>query len=278
MNWLTVAGCVLASLAAGCGGDDFSGPNMQGELGAGAFLYICVGDSDPYCDGATVSSFPEVLAVGGSFDLEYEADDDVFEDDALPQVIAASPQSIGAVGMGFAMLRPGHAAVLATTGVGEVYDLRHLYAADVARVAFTTGDSQELADVSLEVGEQLTIRAQPQDSLRTTLGGSLTYEWVSDDAEVVRIATADVDRDVTIEGVATGVTMIRVNAGGFVQALTVEVGGAVATSNAEDSGASDDGTSGTEGDATEGSSGTSDSTDAGESGSTSDDTGTTGDN
>ena len=213
---------VALGLSACDGGE--SGPSKSGELSTGRFLYRCLGDSDPYCEGGTASSFPESFAVGGRFDLEYDPEEGAFEDVPIPRVTPASPASVQTPGMGYAILRPGFAAFLARDAFGDVYDLRHLYAAQVARIAVTTDASQELATIRVEVGESLDLYAQPQDEFRAVLGGSLDYTWTTDDDTVAGFSSVDLDRDITLEGRAQGTTTIRIEAGGFVQTVMVEVG------------------------------------------------------
>jgi hypothetical protein len=213
-----------AALALPACDDGESGPSKSGELSTGRFLYRCLGDSDPYCDAGTPSSFPEAMAVGGRFDLEYDPEEDVFEDVPIPRVIPASPASVQTPGMGYAIGRAGFAAFLARDAFGDVYDLRHIYAAPVGRIAVTSAASQELATIRVEVGETIDLFAQPQDEFRALLGGSLDYAWTSDDDTVAGFASVDLDRDITLEGRAQGTTTIRIEAGGFQQMVTVEVG------------------------------------------------------
>jgi len=223
MRWPYFYPIVASVLLAACGSFEDNPPAEAGELGRGDFRYSCIGDADPYCVGTSPTSFPTAFAVGAIFGLEYHAEDS--EDDPLPRVIAGSNTSVNTVGPGFAITRPGYTVFLAMSNFGEVYDFRHVYAAPVQRIPLTTGRSDELLDLTLGAGETLQLFAQPEDGLRTLLGGSLAYAWSSDDPTVARIASADQDRDVTIEGVQAGTTTLRVEAGGYVQAIEVRVGG-----------------------------------------------------
>lgn len=128
--------------------------------------------------------------------------------------------------MAFVFVRPGYAAFLARNTVGEVIDLRHFYGAVVSRVAVVAGGSQELSRLELDPGEEIDVTAEPQDSLRSVLAGSLTYGYAIDDPSVAEVLTTDRDRDVTIRAVGGGETVLRINAGGFEQELVVSVSAA----------------------------------------------------
>lgn len=223
-TWAAPLALVAVALGSGCTTPDI-GPSKSGELSAGRFAYRCLGDSDPFCDGGgNPTSFPESMAVGGRFDLEYDPDDWPFDDQPLPRIVPASPVSVQTPGMGYAIMRPGFAAFLARDAFGEVFDLRHLYAAPVARIAVTVGGSQELDTIRIVPGESIDLVAQPQDEFRALLGGSLDYTWQSDDESVARFTSVDMDRDIALQAIADGVTTIRVTAGDHEQVITVEVG------------------------------------------------------
>ena len=80
---LGIAAALATLVGVGCGDPFTNEPAKEGELGVGNFLYRCVGDSDPYCDeGGTAENFPEAIAVGGRFNLDYNQD----IDGAVPRV------------------------------------------------------------------------------------------------------------------------------------------------------------------------------------------------
>jgi len=264
------AGVMLAALTTvACDGDD--GPAKEGELGVGNFIYRCVGDSDPFCsDGGVADTFPEAIAVGGRFNLDYNQD----RDGALPNVIPGS-DAVVMDGPSLVLTRAGFAVVLASQGFGDVIDLLHLTGRDVTRIATFTGDSQELITIELEVGERITLEGRPQDENRTTLAGSLDYEWGSDNEAVFEVASADQDESVEVEGVGPGTAQLLVTAGGFTQMIEVEVaGGSTTTDDGEDTGgpetdgSDDDGSSdggSTDGGSSDGGSSDGDSSDGGSS-------------
>lgn len=271
---IRLAAALAIVVGSGCG-DNFEGPAKEGELGVGAFFYGCVGDSDFYCDdGGQAEGFPEAIAVGGRFTLDYNQDND----GVLPKTVPGS-DSISVDGAGLVIIRAGWSVVLASQGDGDIIDLLHLSGRNVERIALFVGDSQELAEIELEPGERVVLVGRPQDSNRTTLAGSLNYEWRSDDDAVFRIASADLDESVEIEGVAAGTTMLAVTAGSFTQMVSVTVGGDASTTGGESTGEttgdptrsdeseSDDGDSGTGGESESGTS-DGDGSDEGSGGST----------
>lgn len=222
---LGIAAALATLVGVGCGDPFTNEPAKEGELGVGNFLYRCVGDSDPYCDeGGTAENFPEAIAVGGRFNLDYNQD----IDGAVPRVKSGS-DAIVSDGNALVMARAGYGVVLAVEGFGDVVDLLHIPGRDVTRIAVTTMDSQELQSIELAPGDRIALRARPQDDLRSTLGGSLDYAWASDDEAVFEIASADLDESVEIEAVAPGTAMLMVSTGMFTQMIPVEVEGEVGT-------------------------------------------------
>jgi hypothetical protein len=230
LDWLkrvSIAAAVAAAPGCGWDSDDDDRPERPGELGAGTFRYICVGDADPYCEtGFVAETFPERFAVNGLFDLDFDPHEYYPEpEEPLSRVIAGSPDSVLSEAMAFSFLRPGYAAFLARNTTGEVIDLRHFYGAAVARVAVVTGGSQELSRIELEAGQDIDVTVEPQDSLRSVLAGSLTWSYTVDDPSVAEVLTEDRDRDVTIRALASGTTTLRIVASGFEQTVEVSVGG-----------------------------------------------------
>lgn len=246
---LGIAAALATLLGVGCGDPFTNEPAKEGELGVGNFLYRCVGDSDPYCDeGGTADNFPEAIAVGGRFNLDYNQD----IDGAVPQVKSGS-DAIVSDGNALVMARAGYGVVLAVEGFGDVVDLLHIPGRDVTRIAVTTMDSQEVQTIELAVGERIALEARPQDDLRSTLGGSLDYTWQSDDETVLEIASADLDESVEIEAVAPGTATLLVSTGMFTQMIPVEVeGDAGTTGDTGDTGDTESMTDDTDGDTTEG--------------------------
>jgi hypothetical protein len=239
MKRIGIAAAVATAPGCSFDGDDDDRPERPGELGAGTFRYICVGDADPYCaSGFVADTFPERFAVNGAFDLDFDPHEYYpSPDEPLPRVIAGSPDSVRSEAMAFYFVRPGYAGFLARNAVGEVIDLRHLYGSAVERIAVVTGGSQELSRLELDVGQDIDVTVEPQDALRSVLAGSLTWGYTIDDTSVAEVLTTDRDRDVTVRAVAPGETTLRIDAGGFMQEVAVVVAGEVdATDGAQTDG------------------------------------------
>ena len=214
---LTAPGCVLDPDA-----DDR--PSRPGELGAGDFLYVCVGDSDPLCaEGSVAETFPERIAVGGRFALDFNPNDTFFSDGVGLRIEAPNETSVRAELGSFSIEQAGYQVFLAASNESEVVDLQHILAANIERISVRTMDSQDLDTIELALGESITVSAIPQDRLRSTLAGSLDYAWSMTDPNIADVATIDEDFDVTIEAVSEGVTTLIIEAGGFSQEVTVEV-------------------------------------------------------
>ena len=214
---LAAPGCVIDEDA-----DDR--PSRPGELGAGDFLYVCVGDSDPLCaQGSVAETFPERIAVGGRFALDFNPNDTIFSDGVALRIEAPNETLVKAELGSFSIEEAGYQVFLAVSSESEVVDLQHILAANIERISVRTMDSQDLDTIELALGESITVSAVPQDRLRSTLAGSLDYAWSITDPEIADVATVDEDFDVTIEAVSEGVTTLIVEAGGFAQEVTVEV-------------------------------------------------------
>jgi hypothetical protein len=210
-----------------------TGPTQAGELGNGRFRYVCAGTTDPYCDdGYEASSFPPTLAVGSRFSLRYELE----ESGESAVVEPASRVALSKEGSVFTLHQRGYVAVLAQTAFGDVVDILHLNANDVAVFEVFADSPAPLAEIELAVGERLDLRVDPKDDLGTLVAGSLAYAWSTPALDtVVRIASATDSDTVTVQGLATGYSMLTLTAGDSTVSLPVAVGeGGTATSTAGD--------------------------------------------
>lgn len=225
-RWHTVRRVCLPlwlGLGLGCPADDDDGfePDQVGELGAGTFRYRCVGDTDPYCSNdATLAYFPDRIAVGGHFGLQFTPNDPARA--GHYPVVPAGPavsQQLDA----FRFEREGLVAFLALDALGEVIDLRHFHGAEVDRVAVLR-DAVEVLRVDLQPGDQLTLEALPKDVLGSTLAGSLTYQWSVADPSVAELVSAPYGRSPTVRGLRNGATLLQVQVGALLQQYDVRIG------------------------------------------------------
>ena len=250
---LTVA--LGALVGPGCVLDDNADdrPSRPGELGAGDFLYVCLGDSDPLCtEGSLAETFPERVAVHGRFALDFNPNDTIFSDGVGLRIEAPNETLVKTELGTFSIEQAGYQVFLAVSNGSEVVDLQHILAANIERISVRTMDSQDLDTIELALGQSITVSAVPQDRLRSTLAGSLDYAWSTADPNVADLATIDEDFDVTIEAISEGVTTLLIEAGGFTQEVSVEVtvdGPSSATDGSDADGSGTDG-SGTDGSGT----------------------------
>ncbi|MEM7155901.1 MAG: hypothetical protein AAF799_23825 [Myxococcota bacterium] len=260
---LGVGVLILSGCASTCGTS--TAPGTIGELGNGRFLYHCTGDSDPVCELANNEEFPDCIALGGVFDLEFMVlDTSIFDfGDISPVLYVESVnQDFFRGDDDYEALRTGEAAFLVRED-NRVLDLLHLniVRADgfeiIARDPATPSDS-----IQIELGDTQEFRVFPRSSSCQQLGGSVPIEAESSDIDVASTSDGEVLR---IQAQALGTAVVRVRQSGHEQAIAVEVvEGVVPPATSTDSG-SDSG-SGT-GDETATSR---DSTTAGTGGSTSD--------
>lgn len=199
-------------------------PSRPGELGAGDFVYVCVGDSDPLCAGGSVAeTFPERIAVGGRFGLDFNPNDTLYNDGIALRIDAPNETIVRRELDTYTIEQAGYQVFLAVSNDSEVVDLQHILAANIERITVRTMDSQDLDTIELALGDSITVVAIPQDRLRSALAGSLDYAWSTADPNIAEVATVDEDFDVTIEAVSEGVTTLFIEAGGFTQEVSIEV-------------------------------------------------------
>lgn len=236
---LGLGGCVIDE-------DVDDRPARPGELGAGDFIYVCVGDSDPFCaNGAVADTFPERIAVGARFGLDFNPNDTFFSDGVALRIDAPNAAVVRRDFDAFFIQQAGYQVFLAVSNDSEVYDIQHILAANIDRIAVRTMDSEDLDAIVLDVGESLTVSAVPQDILRSTLAGSLDYTWSTQDETIAAVASIDEDFDVTIEGIDVGTTTLTIEAAGFSRDVTIEVGFEEGTTTSD--GGSESGDTDTEG-------------------------------
>jgi len=275
-GWAALA-LALVGCSDTCGGA--TEPGTVGELGNGRFHYTCGGTSDPACessaDGQTVDYFPNCIALGGTFDLDYELlDDSALETNDLTPVlyIESVNQHFFHGTDDFEALRVGSAAFVVREGE-RVLDLVHLeiIAPDAIDV-ITRDPATPTTAVEIAAGDFEVLRVFPRSSECYDLGGAVPIDADSSDEAVARISAGDVLR---IDGVAPGTAVVRARLGELEQAITVTVTGSpIDPDTSEDSGSSGSGSdSGSEGSTSATDTGASD-TDG--SGTTGPGTGTTG--
>ena len=220
----------LALALVGCSDtcDGSTAPGAVGELGNGRFLYTCGGPSDPACE-ATASGdadyFPDCIALGGRFDLEYElVDGSALESGDLTPLLY-----IESVNQGFfrgtdefEALRVGSAAFVVREDE-RVLDLIHLLVVEPDDIDVIGSDpTVPTTALELPVGDAEVLRVLPRSSQCFGLGGAVPIEAESSDLEVAAVSAGDVLR---IQGLAPGTAVVRARIGELEQSLTVTVVG-----------------------------------------------------
>jgi len=240
---LTLVGC-----ASTCG--DSSQPGAIGELGNGNFLYECGGTSDPVCEFSEFGEmFPECIALGGQFDLEYRLLDgsalgDDIEIDPVLYIESVNQSFFEGVDE-FSAQRIGEAAFIVRESE-HVLDLIHMNIVEIDDFDIADRDPATPTDtIDISLGETQTYRVFPRSFSCAQIGGAVPVDAESSDEAIATISGGDVLR---IQAQALGVAVVRVRMGELEKAITVNVlDGPVgpATTTATDSATGTDGTDGT---------------------------------
>ncbi|MEX1368936.1 MAG: hypothetical protein AB1Z98_37770 [Nannocystaceae bacterium] len=271
-RWWGVGMLVLGGCSSTCDGS--SEPGTIGELGNGRFEYVCTGSGDPVCERQSNDQFPDCIALGGRFDLDYQLlDTSILGPDELSGVlyIESVNQGFFRGNDDFEALRTGRAAFVVRED-DSVIDLLHLDIVEADGIEVSAIDptmaseSIPVDNVQVELGATEEFRVFPRSSRCTQLGGAIPIDADSSDEMVATVGGGDV---LSIQGQALGVAVVRARLGELEQAITVEVVEATeppATGTDGDTGDTDP-TGTTAGDgttaATTGSSGSSGSSDSG---------------
>lgn len=265
-RWLAVGLLAIAGCSDSC--NESTQQGAIGELGNGDFLYACGGTSDPACehsaDDDVVDYFPECIALGSTFDLEYRLlDDSALELDAIDPVLYVESVNQGFFRGtdDFEALRVGEAAFVVRESQ-RVLDLIHLAIVEPDGMEVLARDpATPVAELELPVGDTEQLRVFPRSSTCDQLGGAIPITASSSDDAVASTSDGDLVR---IQAHAPGTAVVRIGLGALEQQITVHVVGSPVDPDTGDS--SSEGTDGSD---------TDDSTDSGTdgSGSTSDDGG-----
>lgn len=244
-HWWAALALSLVGCSDSCNGT--TEPGAVGELGNGRFLYTCGGQSDPACEssanGDAVDYFPECIALGGAFDLEYQLlDASALESDELTPVLYVDSvnQSFFRGTDDFQAQRVGSAAFVVRESE-RVLDLIHLTIVAPDGIDVITRDpATPTTTLELPAGDTEVLRVLPRSSGCFELGGAVAIAAESSDETIASVSAGDVLR---IQGLAPGVAVVRARLGELEQAITVTVvEGPVDpdTGPSEDSGSSGD--------------------------------------
>lgn len=190
---------------ASCGLKDAS----TGELNNGRFSYLCVDSSDGACEGSTGNvTIPDLIAVGGAFDLEYAGDS---EGSSPVQVEPASETMISGATGHFKFLLPGVGAVLSRNTSGVVADFVHLRAAKISHLDVAGPSSTDaVTEVDMTTDNDVILRVAAKDDTGSTLAGALPFVWTSSDSKIVSLGLGSKNR-ATLKGLAAGTATVDVS-------------------------------------------------------------------
>ncbi len=216
----------------------------SGELDNGLFHYRCVTNNDTACAQSSEPSFPEAIAVGGQFRLEYEPKGD----NADGTIRSSNTGRISRVEDVFTVLVPGFTAMLAKDPAGDILDIKHVRGRTVADIKVRESGTLVLDALFIPLGNIERIWAVPFDDRDVELAGSLDYTWSVDDDTVIRLVTAANSSEVELEALGVGTTNLQVGHGDLMTTIpvTVEDGGGTATSTSTSTSGSDTDTSGSD--------------------------------
>jgi hypothetical protein len=215
---LLLATSSLFALAA-CGFPDAT----SGELNNGRFSYLCVDSSDTTCDGLIGnSSLPELIAVGGAFDLEYAGDS---AGSSPVQVQPASETMISGASGHLKFLLPGIGAVVARNTSGVVADFVHLRGASIDHLDVAGPASSDfVTEVEMTSDDDVILQVAAKDNGGSPLSGALPYVWTSSNDKIVTLGEFGPKNRATLKGVAPGTATVEVTLpGGLKRSVVVTV-------------------------------------------------------
>jgi hypothetical protein len=223
----SLAGLTICACYSSC--DDLpSSASTTGELGNGTFEYSCASLGDAVCEhGAVEQQFPDCIAVGGAFRLDYTLKDLSDRDDEHPtsslSVDSASATFFSLDHGEFTAEQPGRAALLAFDNE-KVVDFIHLDIVTPEAMEIVALDPEDSVEVlHLASGEAASFRVFPRTTQCAVLGGAVTAEAVSNHPVVVATSVLDV---VELRGDVPGTATVTVKLGELTQEIRVEVSGA----------------------------------------------------
>lgn len=213
-----------------------------GELDNGLFHYRCATTNDAACASSLEPEFPEAIAVGGRFLLEYEPkgnNPDGTVRSAVPERVSRNEDE-------FTVLVSGFSAMLAKDAAGDILDIKHIRGRDVAELkADVAGNIVD--QVFMQVGSESEVLAIPFDDLDNALAGSIEYTWSVDNEAVIRLVSTAQAGSVVVEALALGSANLQVTHGALTATIPVTVETGEPTTSGSGTGDSSTGTSGTGG-------------------------------
>ncbi|MCH9686379.1 MAG: hypothetical protein K0V04_33410 [Deltaproteobacteria bacterium] len=232
---LSLAG-LAAALATGCSGSPSPiVEETEGELGNGVFRWQCVDGSDPTCG---TGNFPNAVALGSTFDLDFTPADDIPGRISSFRIEAVSPSRLSDTSGDFVAMREGGVSIIAT-GDEFALDFLSLDLLPVDGVRLVSAaqpgtcvddDLDGVCDPSggggaavleLFVQQQTQVEARPLNGIRD-LAGALPYEWESLTPELLTVSNPR-GNAARLTGLQLGTARLVVRIGDYSQILDLEV-------------------------------------------------------
>lgn len=220
-SWLrrTVAlmGLPVCACYSTCGDGTPAAASITGELGNGTFYYRCIGSGDPVCEDFMLdeTDFPDCIAVGGRFRLDYTLKDisERDEDEIEPSLrIESASESYmhGSNGI-FRGQNEGRTALIAYDQ-DVVVDLIHLdvIQPDAIEVIDALDPQGPVTELHMRPDDAQVFRVFPRSSRCPQLGGAIDFHAQSDAQRIASVRELDV---LEIEANADGHATISVGLG-----------------------------------------------------------------
>lgn len=234
-----VVGLAAAAVAfaAGCtGGERNPAPSstsvQKGQLGNGGFTFRC--DDSVACDRwNNADNFPEAVALGSTFDLQFYLLDGTrgfsyLKDAESGTTIESVGKYINRGASGFAAVEPGIATLAARDQKGWLVDyitvrIRKPDSLTIYDSEYKGEDPIRIQRVTLpSKGSQKSLRVVAKAGVED-LAGMVTVEWTSEDDSVVAVEGYSKGK-VTIVATGIGSTNLRAKGASLEQVLPVRVG------------------------------------------------------
>jgi hypothetical protein len=185
-------------VGAGCSDSAADSVTKAGDLGRGRFKYTCVSDfgDDSACTSGSKDTFtfPSSIAVGGSFKLSYEPDNDTRSQIGNPVLKPAASEFLSDQSPGLFLAKSaGRVAVIARSSTnGKAVDLTYLRIAEPNEVRLRTADGKAALPAIARPPndpEKLTLRAEAYSggsgTAKDILAGTIDFVWTTDKPDVV---------------------------------------------------------------------------------------------
>lgn len=220
-SWLrrgvALVGLPMCACYSTCGDGTPPAASITGELGNGTFEYRCIGSGDPVCEEFNLAGgdFPDCIAVGGRFRLDYtlrdisERDEDEIE--PFLHIESASESYLSESESVFMGQHEGRTALIAYDH-DVVVDLIHLdvIQPDSIEVIDALDPQGPVTELHMHPDDAQVFRVFPRSTRCPQLGGAIDFHAQSNAQHIASVRELDV---LEIEANADGHATISVGLG-----------------------------------------------------------------